>query len=166
MKRVFAFFVFGVFLLFFQVVLMPRLFPFVPRPNLVLIILVYLAIGSNSLWSLAWTACMGLIYDVFSGGPFGLFCFEFLVLHAVIKGAGGALVLRHPTFQAGIVLLSHFLQTLLFTIMLALLGLPFPAEIFQAGQFFAGSLTAVLLSLPLFILLERIDRPPEIVRLD
>jgi rod shape-determining protein MreD len=166
MKRSVAFFIFGVFFLLFQVSFLSHLVPFVPRPNLVLIILVYLAVGSDSIWALSWTACMGFLFDVLSGGPFGLFSFEFLVLHIVIRGVSRALVLQRPAFQAGVVLLSHFLQTLFFATILALLGLPFPGEIFQAGQLLLSSLIAAFLGLPLFVLLERIDHPPVLIRLD
>jgi rod shape-determining protein MreD len=166
MKRIASFFILGVFLLLFQVSLLPHLFPFTPRPNLILIVLVYLALGNNPLLALFWTASIGLLYDALSGGPFGLFSLEFLALHVVLKRASRALVLRHPVFRAGIVLLSHFLLILFFAAILVLLSLPLPVAAFQSGQILLGSLTAGLLSLPLFVLLERFDRPEELVPLD
>jgi rod shape-determining protein MreD len=166
MKRPVAFFLFGVFLVLFQASFLPHLFPLAPRPNLALIILVYLAAGVDALWALLWAAFTGLVFDVLSGGPFGLFSFQFLALYIIIKGASKVLVLRHPAFRAGTVFLAHLLQAFLFATILAFLGLPFPAEIFQVGQLLFCSFLVAFTGLPLFILLERIDRPPLLAGLD
>jgi rod shape-determining protein MreD len=160
MKKPFVFFVWGIFFILLQTSLFSRLFPLIPRPNLVLIILVCLSTSSDSWWTPVWVAIMGLFFDVLSGGPIGLFCLIFLVIHVIIKGVGRVVLLGHPVFQAGAVLFAHLLQALLLFTILALLGLPFPGDPSQANQILFSSIVGSLISLPFFVLFERIGYPP------
>ena len=168
MKRFVLFFVAGVFLALVQTTFLCSIFPSTPRPNLILIVMVYLATSVDAGWALLWTASLGLVFDVFSGGPFGLFVFVFLAVHVLIKGVGRVLLLKHPVFLAGTVLLAHFLQTASLAAILAVLGLPFPEELSRAEiiPLFVGLFAVALISLPSFVLLQRIDSPPALPRLD
>jgi rod shape-determining protein MreD len=166
MKRSLVFFAFGILLVLFQASFLSRLFPLAPRPNLVLIVLVYLSTSGGLIWPPLWAAGMGLFFDVLSGGPCGLFIFVFLVLYMIMRGVCRVFLLEHPIFLAGAVLLAHFLQAIILLIVLSFLGLPFPGEPSQAIQFFLSSLIAALLSLPFFVLIERIDFLPALPPLD
>jgi rod shape-determining protein MreD len=160
MKKFFVFLVLGIFLVLFQSSFLPRLFPLVLRPNLLLIVLVYLSMSGGSVWHTFWAACMGLFFDTLSGGPFGLFFFIFVALYAILKGVNKLLLLKSPVFQAGAVLLAHFLQGVLLITILVLLGLPFPGESSYFGQLLVCSLIGAFLSPPFFGLFERIDCLP------
>lgn len=165
MKRSVVFLVLGILLVLFQASFLSLLLPFAPRPNFILVVLVYLSIKEEGGWVPLWAACVGLFFDTLSGGPFGLFFFIFVALYIIIKGISKALLLRHPAFQVGVVLLAHLLQGALLITILTLLGLPFPGEPSQAIPFSICSLFGALISLPFFVLLEKIDHPAGLPRL-
>jgi len=168
MKKFVLFFVAGIFLALVQTTFLCSFFPSTPRPNLILIVMVYLATSVDAGWALLWTASLGLVFDVLSGGPFGLFVFVFLAVHVSIKGVSRVLLLKHPVFLAGAVLLAHALQAAFLAAILAVLGLPFPEDLShnEIIPLLVGLLAVALISLPFFVLLQRTDSPPALPRLD
>ena len=166
MKKIFLFFGLGILLVVFQASLLARLFPFIPRPNLLLIVLVYLSQCEDAFWIPLWVAGVGLFFDALSGGPFGLFTLVFVAVYVVMRGAAKAFLLVRPSFRAGAVLAAHLLQGGFLLGILSFLGFPFPGDYSRLIQFIVCSLIGSLLSLPLFVILERIEYAAAVPRPD
>ncbi|PLY01486.1 MAG: rod shape-determining protein MreD [Desulfuromonas sp.] len=84
--RIAIYFLLGLLFMLFQTVFFPRLFPIYIKPDLLLILVVYLGVneryGSGGL--LAYT--FGCLLDVFAGSFMGMYGLTFLILFFTVRG--------------------------------------------------------------------------------
>jgi len=116
--RIFIYFLIGLLCMLFQTALFPRLFPIYVKPDLLLILVVYL--GVNERYSsgglLAYT--FGCLLDVFAGSFMGMYGLTFLVLFFTVRGAVSFFNSENPL----LLLFMVFCGTLIEAAMLILLG--------------------------------------------
>ena len=118
MRRVVTYFVIGLFFMLFQTVLFPKVFPIYLKPDLLLVLVVYL--GVNERFGpggvLAYT--FGCLLDVFAGSHFGMYGMTFLVIFFSVRGAVSFFNAENPLLLVFMV----FCGTLIEAAMLILLG--------------------------------------------
>ena len=86
MMRILSYALFGLCGLLAQTAVFPRIFPSHFKPDLVLVMIVYIGVsekyGSGGLFSF----CIGLLYDVFAGSAFGMHGMIFLLVFFSVRG--------------------------------------------------------------------------------
>lgn len=171
MTRVLVYAMFGLVSLLIQTSVFPRIFPLQLKPDLILILIVYLGISQKYGSCGVFSFCIGLLYDVFAGSAFGMHGMILLLVVFGIRSMIDFFNAENPflllflvacgTFlQAGLlVLLSTFAETgALWQIVLQ----HFP------GQLLANIIAAALLMLFVTYLQRRFPRLviPGMQRLD
>jgi len=107
-KRLAAFFLLSLLLLFVQVAVLPRLLPEHLKPDLLLLVVAYLGLSRDWLRGGLCSWYLGALEDVFAGSDFGLFGITFLLIFLMIKTGAG----RFNTESPLLLLLLAFFATL------------------------------------------------------
>ena len=85
MIRIACYALFGLVGVLIQTSISPRLFPFQFKPDLILILVVYLGISQKYGYSGVLSFCVGLLYDVFAGSSFGLHGMVLVLVVLIIR---------------------------------------------------------------------------------
>ncbi|PLX86730.1 MAG: rod shape-determining protein MreD [Desulfuromonas sp.] len=85
MKRLFVYLSFGLLLMLLQTTLLPQLLPRVLVPNLLLILLLYLALSEEFVNALLLTLLFGLLQDCFGSTVLGLYAVVHLVIFFMVR---------------------------------------------------------------------------------
>ena len=116
--RITLYFIIGLLCMLFQTMLFPRIFPIYLKPDLLLILVVYLGVnedfGSGGILAYSF----GALLDVFAGSFMGMYGLSFLVLFFSVRGAVSFFNSENPL----LLLFMVFCGTLLEAAMLILLG--------------------------------------------
>jgi len=106
-KRIVYFLLLSFFLIFLQVSVLPCLLPDYFKPDLLLILVLYL--GLTSSWLRGGLACwyLGCLQDAFAGNDFGLFGISFLIIFLTVR-AGAS---RFNTESSVLLLVLTFVAT-------------------------------------------------------
>ncbi|PLX81829.1 MAG: rod shape-determining protein MreD [Desulfuromonas sp.] len=91
MKRALAYFAAGFAFLLVQTALLPALLPWALKPDLLLILVIYLGLNEDSLRGGIIAYGLGFLTDAMAGGLFGLHGFALLVTFFAVRGASGRL---------------------------------------------------------------------------
>ncbi len=171
MRRIAFCALFGLVSLLIQTAVFPRIFPFQLKPDLILILIVYLGIsqkyGSCGVFSFS----IGLLYDVFAGSAFGLHGMILLLVVFSIRSTINFFNAENPFLLLFLVACGTLLQASL----LVLLGTFAEAgALWQIvlkhlpGQLLANIVAAALLMLTVTYLQKRFPRlvVPGMQRLD
>ena len=129
--RITLYFAIGLLCMLFQTMLFPRVFPIYLKPDLLLILVVYLGINEDYGPGGLLAYIFGSLLDVFAGSFMGMYGMTFLVLFFTVRGTVSYFNSENPL----LLLFLVFCGTLLEAAMLVLLG--FMAQ--------AGSLWLVVL---------------------
>ncbi len=107
MKRIIYFLLLSFFLVFLQVAVLSRLLPEYFKPDLLLILVLYLGLTETCLRGglLCWY--LGCLEDVFAGSDFGLFGITFLIIFLTVR-AGAS---RFNTESSALLLILTFVAT-------------------------------------------------------
>jgi len=106
-KRIAYFLFLGFFLVLLQVSVLPHLLPDHLKPDLLLLLVLYLGLTATWLRGGLWSWYLGCLEDVFAGSDFGLFGITFLLLFLAVR-AGSA---RFNTESPILLLLLAFVAT-------------------------------------------------------
>ena len=116
--RITLYFTIGLLCMLFQTMLFPRVFPIYLKPDLLLILVVYLGVnetyGSGGILSYIF----GSLLDVFAGSFMGMYGMSFLVIFFSVRGAVSYFNSENPL----LLLFMVFCGTLIEAAMLVLLG--------------------------------------------
>jgi len=106
-KRIAYFLLLSFFLIFLQVSVLPRLLPEYFKPDLLLVLVLYLGLTTTCLRGglLCWY--LGCLEDAFAGSDFGLFGFTFLIIFLTVR-AGAS---RFNTESSVLLLILTFVAT-------------------------------------------------------
>jgi rod shape-determining protein MreD len=135
MKGLLGYCLAGVGLLFLQSAVLPGLLPWQIKPDLLLILVVYLGFREPAVKAGVATYLLGLLQDTFAGTCLGLYGLVFLIIFLVVKGASGRLNAESPVLLFFIVLCGTLLEAL---ILIFTLG--FFAEAGRSWTIIAGGL--------------------------
>jgi rod shape-determining protein MreD len=125
----------GIGLLFLQSAVLPAFLPWQLKPDLLLIMVVYLGFQESSFKAGVATYLLGLLQDTFAGTCLGLYGLVFLIIFLAVKGASGRLNTESPVLLFFIVLCGTLLEAL---ILIFTLG--FFAEAGRSWTIIAGGL--------------------------
>ena len=133
----------GVVLL--QTTLVPHLSMGGVKPDLMLMVVVSWSLLRGAKAGIAWGAAGGLVLDLLSGGPFGIFTLT-LILVGFLTGVGEIHIVRaNVLLPAMTILFATLIYTLLPLLMLQILGWPIPWEIHVVGILLPALLWNVVL---------------------
>ena len=147
-----------------QSTLISLIFPSYLKPDLMIVLVIFLGTSFPLLPGAFLVLFCGLIYDAFSGGVLGLFAFIYLFLYFSLKLLAKFLILGETlTFRIVLVAVVVILQGLLLIFLppamsigiLSHLSWPLP------GWVLPQVLVTCLASWPLLQLFRRLDLPPE-----
>ncbi len=146
----------------FQSAVIGEIFPDLIKPDLMLIFIVYLGFMAPPIAGAALTLFCGLLYDSYSGSPFGLFMFSDLAVFFLLKLLAKFLILGEAlSLRLILVILAAVTQAFL------LIFLPFALEISESfdlptmNEFVAPILMTCLVGWPLFHLFKKLDPLPK-----
>lgn len=91
MTRVLVYFLTGLGFLLLQSALLPRILPFETKPDLLLILIVYLGLHERYLQGAGLSYILGCFFDVFAGSSPGLYGTAFLVTFLAVRGVASQL---------------------------------------------------------------------------
>jgi rod shape-determining protein MreD len=103
----------GIGLLFLQSAVLPGFLPWQLKPDLLLILVVYLGFQEASLMAGVATYLLGLLQDTFAGTCLGLYGLVFLIIFLAVKGASDRLNAESPVLLFFIVLCGTLLEALI-----------------------------------------------------
>lgn len=109
MKRLLIYFGFGFTFMLLQTTILPRVIPSFLKPDLLLVLVVYLGLNEDYGRGGVLAYLLGCLQDVFAGNYLGLYGFVFLVTFFAVKGA----VRWFNTDNSSLLLLLVFWGTLL-----------------------------------------------------
>jgi rod shape-determining protein MreD len=87
MRRISVYFLLGFGFILLQTALFPKILPFYLKPDLLLILIVYLGLNEGHLGGGILSYSLGYLQDVFAGSCPGLYGFAFLVTFLAVRGA-------------------------------------------------------------------------------
>lgn len=119
--RIFAFFLLGIFLISLQVTLFQALPEWVGMPDLLFLLIVFMAINFKVSQGAFLVLVFGTMYEVFSGYFLGIYAFAFLLIFFVTKGLSVALAIDESNHQPPIVAIGYLMANglvYLFSVML------------------------------------------------
>lgn len=132
MSRVLAYFLLGLVFLLLQASVLPRVLPFATKPDLLLVLVIYLGLHEGYLRGAGLCYLLGCLLDVFAGSSMGLYGTASLVTFLVVRGAAGRL-----NTESSLLLLVMVLCGTLFQVVVLVFPLGYFAD--------AGSLWYVIL---------------------
>ena len=110
MTRVILYALFGLVGLLIQTAIFPRIFSFQFKPDLILILIVYLGISQKYGFCGVLSFCIGLLYDVFAGSSFGLHGMILLLVVFTIRSTIDYFNAENPFLLLFLVVCGTFLQ--------------------------------------------------------
>ena len=169
--RIVFYALFGLACLLIQTAVFPRIIPVQFKPDLMLILIVYLGIsekyGSGGLFAF----CIGLLYDVFAGSAFGMYGMIFLLVFFSVRSTIDYFNAENPFLLLFLVACGTVLQAGLLILLGALAEAGALWQIVLQhfpGQLLANTVAAALLILTITYLQKRFPRlvVPGMQRLD
>lgn len=161
MFRFLIFLLSALLLTIFQSTLVSLIFPSYLKPDLMLILVVFLGVSFPLLPGAFLVLFCGLLYDTFSGGPLGLFSFVYLFIFFSLKLLARVLILgRTIPFRMALTAGLMGVQILLLVLLPASLGKASQVSFPRAEWILPQVLLTCLASWPLFHLFRRVDTPP------
>ncbi|NIQ95783.1 MAG: rod shape-determining protein MreD [Desulfuromonadales bacterium] len=85
--RLTIYFLLGLLFMLLQTTIIPWVVPALFKPDLLLILVIYIGLGEPLLRGAALTYLLGMLHDVFAGSYLGLYGLVFLVLFLAARGA-------------------------------------------------------------------------------
>lgn len=110
MTRVFVILVLGFFFILLQTALFPRILPFALKPDLLLILTVYLGLNEGYVRGGGLAYLMGCFQDVFAGQYLGLYGMAALAVFLIVRGAAGRLNTESSLLLLFLVFCGTFLE--------------------------------------------------------
>ncbi len=107
MKRIAYLFLLSLVLIFLQISVLPRLLPDYLKPDLLLVLVLYLGLTEACLRGGLFCWYLGCLEDSFAGSDFGLFGITFLIIFLTVR-AGAS---RFNTESSALLLLLTFVAT-------------------------------------------------------
>ena len=161
MFRFFIFLLTAFLLTLLQSTLISLIFPSYLKPDLMILLVVFLGISFPLLPGAFLVLFCGLLYDTFSGGSLGLFAFVYLCIFFSLKVLAKILILGETLiFRIILVAVLMALQSILLMFLPLILGvathLAWPPSIWVLPQMV---ITCAAIW-PLFHLFRRVDIPP------
>ena len=161
MFRFFIFLLFALLLTILQSTLVSLIFPAYLKPDLMLVLVVFLGISFPLIPGAFLVLFCGLLYDTFSSGPVGLFSFVYLFLFFSLKLLAQFLILGKAVPFRMILTGALMGEQILLLILLPLaFGWTSEAGLPSAGWILPQVLLTCLASWPLFHLFRKVDTPP------
>lgn len=122
MRRFLLYFFLGLLLIFLQSSLLPLFLPLSLRPNLMLILALYLGLNEQPLQAISAGMLLGAIQDSFSGHSLGLYVSAFLVVVLITRVLSARLNSESPLLLLGAIAIGTLLQNLLVAVFMTLLA--------------------------------------------
>jgi cell shape-determining protein MreD len=139
------------------------IFPNFMKPDLILIFITYLGTSLPLMPGSILTLFCGLLYDTFSGSPFGLFLFIHLSVLFLIKLLAKFLIMGETiTFRTTLVALSMGVQSLLLIFLPPALGIHNHWSLPPPGWILPQVLITGALCWPFFYLFKKLDTFPRV----
>ena len=161
----FSIFLLSAFLLgVLQSTLISLIFPSYLKPDLMIILVIFLGASFPLLSGAFLVLFCGLLYDAFSGGVLGLFAFVYLSIYFSLKILAKFLILGETlTFRVVLVAVLMILQGLLLIFLPPAMGMGIVSHLSWPllGWILPQVLVTCVASWPLFQLFRRLDLPPE-----
>ena len=161
MSRFLIFLLSSFLLTIFQTTLVSLIFPSYLKPDLMLILVVFLGISFPPLPGAFLVLFCGLLYDTFSGGPLGLFSFVYLFIFFSLKLVARVLILGETIpFRMVLTGVLMGVQILLLLLLPSVLGRISQLTLPRAGWILPQVLLTCLLSWPHLPLCRKVATPP------
>ncbi len=162
MRRFFILLLSAYLLAIFQSAVTSEILPNFLKPDLMLILVTYLGVSPSLIAGAVLVFFCGLLYETFSGGPFGLFLFIYLNIFFLIKLLAKFLILGDTiTFRLILVALSMTFQAFLIILLPPLLGSSEILFLPQASWILPQVLITCAACWPLFPLFKKLETLPE-----
>jgi len=113
MKGLFYSLLCGLIFMLFQTTIFPRFLPPEMRPNLLLILVIYLGLSESFLRAAFLTLLLGALQDVFCGSTFGLYATVQLAVFLLIRLFSDRLNVESRRLLLGLIATCTILQTVL-----------------------------------------------------
>lgn len=110
MTRVFAYFLLGYIFILAQTALLPRLFPFFLKPDLLLVLIIYLGLNESYVRGGFLAYLLGCLLDVFAGHYLGLYGLACLATVFAVRGVAVRLNTDSALLLLFLVFCGTFLQ--------------------------------------------------------
>jgi rod shape-determining protein MreD len=110
MIRVVAYFLLGLLFILVQTALVSRILPFSLKPDLLLILAVYLGLNESYVRGGILAYLLGCLNDVFAGRYLGLYGLALLATFFAVRGVGGRLNTESSTLLLSLVFAGTFLE--------------------------------------------------------
>lgn len=110
MTRIFVYFSLGFFFVLLQTAFFPRVLPFALKPDLLLILTVYLGLHEGYVRGGGLSYLLGCFQDVFAGHYMGLYGMAALAVFLIVRGAAGRLNTESSLLLLFLVFCGTFLQ--------------------------------------------------------
>lgn len=110
MRRVLVYFLVGFVFILLQTSLFPRLLPFALKPDLLLILAVYLGLNEGAVRGGSLAYVLGCLQDVFAGQYLGLYGMALLAVFLTVRGAAGRLNTESSLLLLFLVFCGTFLE--------------------------------------------------------
>jgi rod shape-determining protein MreD len=159
--RFFIFLLTAFLLALVQSTLISLIFPSYLKPDLMILLVIFLGISFPPLPGAFLVLFCGLLYDTFSGGSLGLFAFVYLCIFFSLKVLAKILILGGTLiFRVILVAVLISLQAILLTSLPLILGIASHLAWPPLIWFLAQMLITCAAIWPLFHLFRRVDIPP------
>jgi len=146
----------------FQSAVTSEILPNFMKPDLMLILVTYLGVSPSLIAGAVLVFSCGLLYETFSGGPFGLFLFIYLSIFFLIKLLAKFLILGDTiTFRLILVASSMIFQAALIVFLPPLLGSFEILSLPQPSWILPQVLITCAACWPLFPLFKKLETLPE-----
>ena len=143
----------GVSLLVIQTTLLQSLPPWLGEPDLLFVLIVFLAFQIDIFRGAILVFALGVINDVFSGVTIGLYPVVYLLVFFSIKGAAKSIAFRESVYQAPLAATSYLLACGLVFVVTAFFSSDNPPQ-WSWGVVTLQVLLISIIALPLFSLFE------------
>lgn len=110
MTRVLVYLLLGFFFILLQTALFPRVLPFALKPDLLLILTVYMGLNEGYVRGGGLSYLLGCFQDVFAGQYLGLYGMASLAVFLIIRGAAGRLNTESSLLLLSLVFCGTFAQ--------------------------------------------------------
>ncbi|MBE0598480.1 MAG: rod shape-determining protein MreD [Desulfuromonadales bacterium] len=149
MTRIFAYYSLGFVFILLQTALFPRFLPFFLKPDLLLVLIIYLGLNENYVRGGVLAYLLGCLLDVFAGNYLGLYGVACLATVFVVRGVADRLNTESSLLLLVLVFCGTFLQGIVLFFALGLFADAGPL----LALFFGQLLPQALLNLAAALLL-------------
>lgn len=160
----FAFFMLGVLLLILQTTLFHLLPSWLGRPDLLFLLLIFIALYLDTVRGLVLTLLLGMAMDVFSGMLMGIYPLAYLLIFAAIRLISRNLALEDSVHQVPLVVVCFLAVSAIIHLLVSLL-VPETSPYWPWPQLLQNLVILAVICLPFFHLCQRLqallaERPP------